>query len=146
VETFYKAWEVVTQFLAADARVPKGVALTRPPARTAARHLADRVLEWDLRERGDQFDLGPDAHSPMTMQSRDWQQQRVAWGVKSGTPVGSRPWPDTAGRDRDRPLVCLRRWEAISGPLTSMPPTGAVTDLHATLNGVVSLSAVFALS
>jgi len=34
VETFYKAWEVVTQFLEADARVPKEVALSRPPART----------------------------------------------------------------------------------------------------------------
>lgn len=42
VETFYKAWEVVTQFLAADAQVPKEVALTRPPARTVARYLADR--------------------------------------------------------------------------------------------------------
>lgn len=42
VETFYKAWEVVTQFLAADARVPKEVALSRPPARTVARYLADR--------------------------------------------------------------------------------------------------------
>lgn len=42
VETFYKAWEVVTQFLDADARVPKEVALFRPPARTVARYLADR--------------------------------------------------------------------------------------------------------
>jgi len=42
VETFYKAWEVVTQFLEADARVPKEVALSRPPARTVARYLADR--------------------------------------------------------------------------------------------------------
>lgn len=42
VETFYKAWEVVTQFLAADAQVPKEVALSRPPARTVARYLADR--------------------------------------------------------------------------------------------------------
>lgn len=42
VETFYKAWEVVAQFLAADARVPKEVALSRPPARTVARYLADR--------------------------------------------------------------------------------------------------------
>jgi hypothetical protein len=42
VETFYKAWEVVTQFLAADAHVPKEVALSRPPARTVARYLADR--------------------------------------------------------------------------------------------------------
>lgn len=41
-ETFYKAWEVVTQFLAADANVPKEVALSRPPARTVARYLADR--------------------------------------------------------------------------------------------------------
>lgn len=42
VETFYKAWEVVTQFLAADAQVPKEVSLSRPPARTVARYLADR--------------------------------------------------------------------------------------------------------
>lgn len=42
VETFYKAWEVVAQFLAADARLPKEVALSRPPARTVARYLADR--------------------------------------------------------------------------------------------------------
>ena len=42
VETFYKAWEVVTQFLAADAQVPNEVALARPPARTVARYLADR--------------------------------------------------------------------------------------------------------
>ncbi len=32
VETFYKAWGVVSQFLAADARVPKEVALSRPPS------------------------------------------------------------------------------------------------------------------
>jgi len=42
VETFYKAWEVVAQFLAADAQVPKEVALSRPPARTVARYLAER--------------------------------------------------------------------------------------------------------
>ena len=42
VETFYKAWEVVSQFLAADAQVPKEVALPRPPARTVAGYLADR--------------------------------------------------------------------------------------------------------
>jgi hypothetical protein len=42
VETFYLAWEVVTAFLAADAQVPKEVALPRPAARTVARYLADR--------------------------------------------------------------------------------------------------------
>jgi hypothetical protein len=42
VETFYLAWEVVTAFLAADAFVPKEVALPRPAARTVARYLADR--------------------------------------------------------------------------------------------------------
>lgn len=42
VETFYMAWEVVTAFLAADAHVPKEVALPRPTARTVARYLADR--------------------------------------------------------------------------------------------------------
>jgi hypothetical protein len=35
-------WEVVTAFLAADAMVPKEVALPRPAARTVARYLADR--------------------------------------------------------------------------------------------------------
>jgi hypothetical protein len=42
VETFYLAWEVVTAFLAADANIPKEVALPRPAARTVARYLADR--------------------------------------------------------------------------------------------------------
>lgn len=42
VEVFYKAWEVVTAFIAADARVPKEVALPRPAARQVARYLADR--------------------------------------------------------------------------------------------------------
>lgn len=42
VETFYMAWEVVMAFLAADAQVPKEVALPRPAARTVARYLADR--------------------------------------------------------------------------------------------------------
>jgi hypothetical protein len=42
VETFYKAWEVVKAFFAADALVPKDAALPRPAARTVARYLADR--------------------------------------------------------------------------------------------------------
>jgi hypothetical protein len=42
VETFYKAWELVVQFLAADAQVPKEVALPRPAARQVARMLAER--------------------------------------------------------------------------------------------------------
>lgn len=42
VETFYKAWETVVAFLAADAHIPKEVALPRPAARTVARYLADR--------------------------------------------------------------------------------------------------------
>lgn len=42
VETFYMAWEVVTAFLAADAEVPREVALPRPTARTVARYLGDR--------------------------------------------------------------------------------------------------------
>jgi hypothetical protein len=42
VETFYKAWEVVKAFFAADAQIPKEVALPRPAARTVARYLADR--------------------------------------------------------------------------------------------------------
>jgi hypothetical protein len=42
VETFYKAWEVVKAFFAADAQIPKEVALPRPAARTVARYLEDR--------------------------------------------------------------------------------------------------------
>ena len=42
VEVFYLAWEVVTSFIAADARIPKEVALPRPAARQVARYLADR--------------------------------------------------------------------------------------------------------
>jgi hypothetical protein len=42
VETFYKAWEVVKAFFAADAQIPKDAALPRPAARTVARYLADR--------------------------------------------------------------------------------------------------------
>jgi hypothetical protein len=42
METFYKAWQVVQQFLAADARLPKEVALPRPAERQVARYLADR--------------------------------------------------------------------------------------------------------
>jgi hypothetical protein len=42
VETFYKAWEVVTTFLDADCQMPREVALPRPAARTVARYLADR--------------------------------------------------------------------------------------------------------
>ena len=44
VEVFYKAWEVVTAFIAADAQVPKEVALPRPAARQVARYLADRRM------------------------------------------------------------------------------------------------------
>ena len=42
VEAFYLGWEVVTAFMAADAQLPKEVALPRPAARTVARYLADR--------------------------------------------------------------------------------------------------------
>jgi hypothetical protein len=42
MEVFYMAWEVVQQFLIADARLPKEVALPRGPQRTVARYLADR--------------------------------------------------------------------------------------------------------
>lgn len=42
VEVFYKAWEVVTAFIAADAHVPKEVNLPRPAARQVARYLDDR--------------------------------------------------------------------------------------------------------
>lgn len=42
MEVFYKGWEVVQQFLLADARLPKEVDLPRPAAREVARYLADR--------------------------------------------------------------------------------------------------------
>lgn len=42
VETFYKGWETVQAFLAADAYVPSEVRLPRPAARQVARYLADR--------------------------------------------------------------------------------------------------------
>jgi len=42
MEVFYAGWEVVQQFLAADAQVPKESALYRPTQRQVARYLADR--------------------------------------------------------------------------------------------------------
>lgn len=42
MEVFYLAWEVVQQFLAADAQVPHEVSLPRPAQRQVARYLADR--------------------------------------------------------------------------------------------------------
>ncbi|MBI5379708.1 MAG: hypothetical protein HZA23_06085 [Nitrospirae bacterium] len=42
MQVFYQAWEVVVQFLAADAKVPKEASLPRPPARQVARYLEDR--------------------------------------------------------------------------------------------------------
>lgn len=42
METFYRAWEVVTMFLAAHANVPKEVNLPGPAQRQVARYLADR--------------------------------------------------------------------------------------------------------
>lgn len=42
MQVFYQAWEIVVQFLGADARVPKPVNLPRPPSRQAAQFLEDR--------------------------------------------------------------------------------------------------------
>jgi hypothetical protein len=42
MQAFYQAWEVVVQFLAADAKVPKEASLPRPPSRQVARFLEDR--------------------------------------------------------------------------------------------------------
>lgn len=42
VEIFYMAWEVVTAFIHADAKLPKEVDLPRPAARQVARYLEDR--------------------------------------------------------------------------------------------------------
>lgn len=42
MEVFYQGWGIVQQFIAADARLPKEVALPRPPERQVARYLEDR--------------------------------------------------------------------------------------------------------
>jgi len=42
MQVFYQAWEVVIQFLAADAKVPTEARLPRPPSRQVARYLFDR--------------------------------------------------------------------------------------------------------
>jgi hypothetical protein len=42
MEIFYQGWGIVQQFIRADARVPKEVALPRPADRQVARYLADR--------------------------------------------------------------------------------------------------------
>ena len=47
MEIFYLGWEVVQQFLAADAYLPKEVNLPRPAQRQVARYLSDR-REFDV--------------------------------------------------------------------------------------------------
>ncbi|MBI3789698.1 MAG: hypothetical protein HY275_02335 [Gemmatimonadetes bacterium] len=42
MEVFYQGWGIVQQFIAADAKLPKEVALPRPPERQVAKYLADR--------------------------------------------------------------------------------------------------------
>ncbi|MEK6411101.1 MAG: hypothetical protein AABN34_29620 [Acidobacteriota bacterium] len=42
MQAFYQAWEVVVQFLAFDARLPREASLPRPPSRQVARYLEDR--------------------------------------------------------------------------------------------------------
>ncbi len=42
VQIFYQGWQVVQQFIAADAKVPKEVSLPRYPDRQVARYLEDR--------------------------------------------------------------------------------------------------------
>lgn len=42
MQVFYQAWEVIVQFLAADARLPREVGLPRPPSRQVARYLEER--------------------------------------------------------------------------------------------------------
>lgn len=42
MQVFYQAWEVIVQFLAADAHLPKEANLPRPPSRQVARYLEDR--------------------------------------------------------------------------------------------------------
>jgi hypothetical protein len=42
MQVFYQAWEVVVQFLTADAKIPKEAELPRPASRQVARYLEDR--------------------------------------------------------------------------------------------------------
>lgn len=42
MQAFYQAWEVVVQFLSADAKLPTETSLPRPPSRQVARYLEDR--------------------------------------------------------------------------------------------------------
>lgn len=42
MQVFYQAWEIVVQFLGADAKLPREVYLPRPPARQVARFLEER--------------------------------------------------------------------------------------------------------
>lgn len=49
MEVFYQGWQVVQQFIAADAKVPKEAALPRAPERQVARYLEDR-REFPLLE------------------------------------------------------------------------------------------------
>ncbi len=42
MQVFYQAWQVVVQFLTADAKVPPPASLPRPPSREVARYLEDR--------------------------------------------------------------------------------------------------------
>ncbi len=42
MEAFYKSWNIVKQFIAADAKMPKEVNIPRPPERQVAQYLEDR--------------------------------------------------------------------------------------------------------
>jgi hypothetical protein len=42
MQAFYEAWEIVVQFLSADAKLPNEAFLPRPPSRQVARYLEDR--------------------------------------------------------------------------------------------------------
>ena len=42
MQVFYQAWEVVVQFLAADAKMPGEANLPRPPSRQVVTYLEDR--------------------------------------------------------------------------------------------------------
>lgn len=44
METFYQGWQIVQEFIAADARLPREVALPRPAARQVARYLDERRI------------------------------------------------------------------------------------------------------
>ena len=67
MQAFYQAWEVVVQFLSADAKLPNEASLPRPPSRQVARYLEDR-REFPVREVIAALDPLSQAHLLRTQQ------------------------------------------------------------------------------